>query len=191
MIDDKLWIDAAIALSGDPNIHLRFRHPAIREFNGLAFKKDGVNTIDIDPVKSDMGMVEILAHECAHVRDGHVEDFEALSKTPGKVLDIDASGPPNSVSLGVGEWSYKNAPLNVKFEYEAEMQTVAWMNYAEKHASEYSVHRPEAERYLLALSKWDPEPEQLETWKQHQIELADTFQRKFGKRGLKNVKSKK
>jgi len=184
MIDDELWAKAAVALSGDQNILLRFQHPAVREFSGLAHKIGGGNVIDIDPSKSDMGMVEILCHECAHIRDGHVESFAALP--PGKVLDIDTSGPPNSVSLGVGAWSYKNAPLNVRAEYEAEMQAVAWLNYAEKHAGEWSASRDEAERYLLALATWkNTEPTEIEAWKNKQLQLSDKLQNFWERKGLK------
>jgi hypothetical protein len=190
---EKLFTKAAIALTGDPEVLIRYRHPAIREFNGLAVKIGGWHVIDIDPHLSDDGMVSVLVHECAHVRLGHIEQLEAVEASGKPVLKNDPNAEPGSLTLGAyGLNAYKNSSINSQLEAEAEALADRWLNFADQHMKDYSVYRDDAERRLLALSKWvDTEPAEIEAWKKHQTELTDNFVSTWKRKGLKNVEPKK
>jgi hypothetical protein len=177
-----LFDKVACVLTSDPYVVVRFKKPSIREFNGLATKIGDRHVIDIDPEKSDMGMVGILCHECAHVRLKHIEQLEAL-EAQGKALQrMDPNAEPGSITLGAyGLNAYKNSTVNSRLEAEAEALADRWLNFADQHMKDYSVYRDDAERRLLALSKWvDTEPAEIEAWKRKQLEFSDKFKLRKG-----------
>jgi hypothetical protein len=176
-----LFTQVATALAGRKVI-VRLRHPAIKEFDGVALENHGQPIIDVNPGLSDDGMFKVLLHEAAHLRLGHVEKLEAVPNLPG-VGKAMPSSEPGSVSLGkTGMFIYSNSPGNRKIEVEAEALAQSWLDYANEHAKDFSIHRSQAERMLMALAT--PAAKEFIEWRDKQIKIANDYAMRYEK-GIK------
>ena len=179
MINQKLLNDVARHLSGRPAVAVRLQPPAWDGAGACCWKTHGEGAIiDVDPGTLDF--LHAFLHEVAHLR----YDFSVMTPT-----DVWKSIP--------GSLKMTSNPGTNERENKAEKQAQIWEKYAAENTWKYYSANSSLEKKLLALlDAVDPyeKPDEIETWKKHQLAVADEFHYvEFKKyKGLKNYgKSKK
>lgn len=127
----------------DIPVTIRFRAPAIDQFNGSASKTQIGAVIDIDPDReTDIDQLFTLLHECAHLRIGWNEM---------KLIENPVDLEPRSIKLSQKRIKELGLSDEAK-ERQCDEMARDWMKYADDHCHEFGDHPIESR--LIALNDW-------------------------------------